>query len=243
MFTLQSVYLDIEMSVRKTLLESLVEHCRKGSHPLVIGMDSNSHSLAWGSEEDNARGVELEALFIAWNLKILNEGSDHTFMPVRARSRIDVTVINQAARRLQIDGWRVQKDESFSDHKYIEFTCGRYPPSNEQARNYNKMDWGAFSKALKELLEPNGGTQNDAVGCTSHVSRRGRPQASSSRLQSGTADNLGHFGSQSSAGSRTVEPRTIEPRTIEPRTIELRTIEPPLLNQRTIEPWTIEPIL
>jgi hypothetical protein len=155
-----SVYLDIEMSVRKNLMENLVEHCRKGGHPLVIGMDSNSHSTAWGAEEDNARGVELEALFIAWNLEILNVGSDHTFVSARSRSRIDVTVVNQAARRLQIDGWRVRKDESFSDHKYIEFTCGKYPPTNELARNYNKMDWGAFGKALKESIEPNGEHRN-----------------------------------------------------------------------------------
>jgi ribonuclease HI len=155
-----SVYLDIEMSVRKNLMENLVEHCRRGGHPLVIGMDSNSHSTAWGAEEDNARGVELEALFIAWNLEILNVGSDYTFVSARSRSRIDITVVNQAARRLQIDGWRVRKDESFSDHKYIEFTCGKYSPTNELARNYNKMDWGAFGKALKESLEPNGEHRN-----------------------------------------------------------------------------------
>jgi hypothetical protein len=88
----------------------------------------------------------------------------------RAQSRIDVTVVNQAARRLQIDGWRVRKDKSFSDHKYIEFTCGKYPPANELARNYNKMDWGAFSKALKGIAGTKWGTQDYTVGCTSLVS-------------------------------------------------------------------------
>jgi hypothetical protein len=45
--------------------------------------------------------------------------------------------------------------------------------SNELARNYNKMDWGAFGKALKESLEPNGEHRNDAVGCTSTSTRNG----------------------------------------------------------------------
>jgi hypothetical protein len=49
-----------------------------------IGMDSNSHSMAWGAK-DNTRGVELEALFIAWNLKILNTGLDHTLVSARAQ--------------------------------------------------------------------------------------------------------------------------------------------------------------
>jgi hypothetical protein len=37
---------------------------------------------------------------------------------------------------------------------YIEFMCGKYSPSDELTRNYNKMDWGAFSKALKESKKP-----------------------------------------------------------------------------------------
>jgi hypothetical protein len=90
-------------------LKRLVEHCQRGGHPLVIGMDSHSHSTTWGVEEDNARGVELEALFIAWNLELLNTGLDHTFVSAKARSRIDVTVVNQVARRMQIEGWRVRK--------------------------------------------------------------------------------------------------------------------------------------
>jgi hypothetical protein len=47
------------------------------------------------------------------------------------------------------------KDESFFNHIYIEFTCGKYPPAKELTPNYNKMDWGACSKTLKESLEPN----------------------------------------------------------------------------------------
>jgi hypothetical protein len=85
-------------------LEKLVEHCSRIGQPLVAGMDSNSYLMAWGAEEDNQRGVELEALFIAWNLETLNTGSAYTFVLARAKSRIDVTVANQAVRRMQIHG-------------------------------------------------------------------------------------------------------------------------------------------
>nr|XP_022907696.1 uncharacterized protein LOC111419158 [Onthophagus taurus] len=54
--TMASVYLPYEDQPPSQGLERLAEDARKGNWNLVIGCDSNAHSTAWGSADDNGRG-------------------------------------------------------------------------------------------------------------------------------------------------------------------------------------------
>ena len=54
-----SIYLDIKLDTISNDLKNLVEHCCRRRIPLIVGMDSNAHSTAWGALENNKRGEEL----------------------------------------------------------------------------------------------------------------------------------------------------------------------------------------
>lgn len=75
-----------------------------------------------GVEEDNKLGIALEAFFMNKDFIAVNEGNEHTFVPSKAKSLIDVTVVNMATRQLSITDWHVRMDKSFSDHRYVEIT-------------------------------------------------------------------------------------------------------------------------
>lgn len=148
-----SVYLDIEKDVVYEPMKALVTFCNSRGLPLVLGLDSNAHSTAWGADEDNERGVQLEAFFISVGLTVVNVGSVRTFASTRASSNIDVTVANQATRDMTLADWKVRLDESFSDHRYIEFTCGKYEPTGEESRDLRKADWNCFREQLENSRE------------------------------------------------------------------------------------------
>ena len=57
-----SLYLDINLKIEKESFIKLLDFARKNSVPMLIGTDSNSHSVSWGAAEDNTRGGELEDL-------------------------------------------------------------------------------------------------------------------------------------------------------------------------------------
>ncbi len=90
--------------------------------PLIVGADSNAHSVLWGCEETNKRGEELEELILRFNLNVTNSGGEYTFSTSRANSIIDITLVNPStSNSLFPRNWRVLSEESFSDHKYLAF--------------------------------------------------------------------------------------------------------------------------
>ena len=70
-------YILILNSNQKTLLSW--NECKKKNLPLIVGMDSNTHSSMWGAEDTNDRGRELEESFFELNLVVLNQGSEYPF--------------------------------------------------------------------------------------------------------------------------------------------------------------------
>ena len=150
-----SLYLDILKEVHHPEFLRLVEWCNRERMPLVIGMDSNAHSPLWGSDERNARGEELEDIFLAKNLTVMNAGSQPTFQTTRAKSVIDITVVNNMAlQKLNLANWEVSTEASFSDHKYITFSLGNYVPKEERYRNLRKANWSLFQEKLDASILP-----------------------------------------------------------------------------------------
>ena len=144
-----SMYLDIELEVQNEKFLALVEHCHRERIPLITGMDSNAHSELWGCEEHNTRGEELEDFFMTKNLTIMNVGCEPTFETKRAKSIIDLTVVNTwTLQKLNLMDWMVRPEASFSDHKYISFGVEGYVPVEEMYRNLNKADWMVFQSTL-----------------------------------------------------------------------------------------------
>ena len=148
-----SAYFDINLTARMPKFMSLLEFCRTGGIPLLVGADSNSHSVLWGCEDTNNRGIELEDVIIEHQLIVHNIGSEPTFCTTRAKSIIDITLTNvPAADLLEVTGWRVLEEDSLSDHKYISYQVGRYVPVEKEGRALKKADWGLFQRELEESL-------------------------------------------------------------------------------------------
>ncbi len=150
---LASCYLDINNEVVIPELDRLANHCRKGRLPLIIGMDSNSHSTMWGENKTNKRGEALEEWLMENNLNVLNVGKVPTFAPDfnDKRTIIDLTVRNEWSSPL-VRGWKVDCGRAFfSDHRAINFEiCGKAAPTGVVMRAYRQVKWEDFHSCLKK---------------------------------------------------------------------------------------------
>ena len=144
-----SLYLDIEVEVHNQKFLRLIEKCQRERIPLVTGMDSNAHSPLWGCLDKNTRGEELEDIFLTKNLTVMNVGTEATFETIRAKSIIDVTVVNTwMMQTMNLTDWHVSTEASMSDHKYIYYNLGKYVPVEEMYQNLRKSDWEVFRENL-----------------------------------------------------------------------------------------------
>lgn len=115
-----SVYLDINYKDDDFLpkgMIKLVNYCNKSKIPLIISMDSNSHSTIWGSET-NQRGELLEEYIFANNLNVENVGKIPTFIGRDCRTVIDITL---TCNYDGVKNWKVCKQLTLSDHRPISF--------------------------------------------------------------------------------------------------------------------------
>jgi hypothetical protein len=60
-------------------LEELVQYCENENIQLLVGCDSNTQHIAWGSTNCNGRGEALIEFLNSSNLEILNRGNGPTF--------------------------------------------------------------------------------------------------------------------------------------------------------------------
>ena len=89
---LASVYLDINFNIKENSnLEKLIDFCNVSKIPLLLGVDSNAHSILWGSESTNGRGEDLEDIILEKDLSVVNVGSVPTFQTIIAKSVIDIS--------------------------------------------------------------------------------------------------------------------------------------------------------
>lgn len=101
-------------------IEELVEYCRKTNTELIIGCDSNAHHQAWGSKDNNIRGINLKEFIDREELFVINKGNTPTYIQGNKESIIDLTIATKGATEL-IDKWKVLDDMNQSDHNSIEF--------------------------------------------------------------------------------------------------------------------------
>ena len=117
-----STYLDIKKDVVPTWLDDIVEYAKKRGYALLIGMDSNAHSVLFGPES-NSRGEQLEEFIIDNGLAVENIGNTPTFQATRQSceiaTHIDVTLSKGLGSLIK--NWEVNTNFNGSDHNTIEF--------------------------------------------------------------------------------------------------------------------------
>ena len=144
-----SLYLDIKTDPVSDDLTKLERFCHGNGVPLIVGMDSNAHSLLWGSKDTNQRGETLESFILEKGFIVLNEGNTPTFSGGVGNSVIDITLMNtKAYQLLPVVSWKVSSKRSFSDHRYIEIGVEGNSQEEPEFRNVRKTDWHLFREKL-----------------------------------------------------------------------------------------------
>ncbi|MCP3662449.1 MAG: hypothetical protein GY696_08150, partial [Gammaproteobacteria bacterium] len=147
-----SAYLPHDEGVPTQELHRLVNHCQNKGLPLVVGCDANAHNVSlWGSTDDNNRGVDLELFLTATHLDVLNRGNVGTFHNHQREEVIDITLCTSSFST-EIFDWRVDLEESMSDHRHILFQIRAEAPTPTYYRSAKKTDWALYRSRLAELF-------------------------------------------------------------------------------------------
>ena len=142
-----STYFDItNRAVIPEGLARVVGYADENKLPLIIGADTNSHSILFGPDS-NRRGDILDEFIASKDLQIENLGHQPTFQTQRARSCIDVTFSKRTGG--WIKDWRVDKDFNGSDHHTILFNLGTGFESVPTHRPWDKANWALFRSELE----------------------------------------------------------------------------------------------
>ena len=79
--------------------------------PLIMGVDSNAHSLLYGPDT-NARGTALEDFILQYGLKVENLGTAPTYEIQRGSKRVQTHIDVTLSRGLPncLENWRVNPE-------------------------------------------------------------------------------------------------------------------------------------
>ena len=150
-----SVYLDILEVVEEPAWMKTIDKCKQLSRHFLAGIDSNAHSVLWGSKKTKPRGLQLEDLIFQQGLVLLNEGDKPTFESGVGTSWIDITVASpQLATKIR--NWKVEEEMHLSDHHMITFEVKIQAdkPELNKSRNFKKADWFRFQQIVETNLSP-----------------------------------------------------------------------------------------
>ena len=139
-----SIYLDINHDPVPRWLNDINEYAVNKNYGVLIGADSNSHSVLFGPN-DNERGRQLESFILEKGFWVENRGNTPTFQTIRAESFIDLTL----SREVEVKNWRVDTNYNASDHNTIRFEIEHIlsiPP--KKIRPWKQADWKLFSSKL-----------------------------------------------------------------------------------------------
>ena len=144
-----SLYLDITKEVQPKWLDDLMLMIEQKGYPLIMGVDSNSHSTLYG-RDNNKRGNDFEDFILQYGLRVENTGTCPTFETMRGTraimTHIDVTLTRGLVNNTT--NWRVCRDYNASDHNTILFEVGYHRPNPTMSRPWNRADWTTFSRIL-----------------------------------------------------------------------------------------------
>ena len=150
-FLLASVYLDITKDTIPSWLTEVCEYANKKDLPLILGMDSNAHSVLFGTSS-NKRGEELEDFILKYGLMVENVGTEPTWVARRSdsisESCIDVTLSRGVDN--VIKQWNVCKEFNGSDHRTITFKIDTKEVAKEYLRSWKKANWTVFKSKLEK---------------------------------------------------------------------------------------------
>lgn len=132
-------------------LQAAVREAAGGRTPLIVGTDANAHHTIWGSTDINERGEQLLNFILGHNLVVGNRGAEPTFITSVRREVLDLTLANDKGSDL-ISSWRVLRDDSLSDHRYIGFVVDIPSPTGKPTRNKRKTDWDMYKQCFTRLL-------------------------------------------------------------------------------------------
>lgn len=146
--------------------------CTRGL-PTFIGMDANATSSMWhskGIRHGNVsarRGRQLEELFQAENLVVINERSEYsTFSGPNGKSDIDVTLANEMFHEQYTTSWEIREEYALSDHNLINVNIDRrIPLSDAPARDViprwsaRNVNWIAYMESIQHAVSGSGHRQ------------------------------------------------------------------------------------
>lgn len=146
--TLASIYMDNTQEIPGDLITKLTVYAEKERLPMIAGIDSNAHHVAWGHPSTNDRGRKLLQAISANGLIICNTGNKPTFVGKLGHSVIDLTICNPLGLNL-IRDWRVNSGKSLSDHEAISFNLEIGQTSSFAFRSLSRCDWTLYHQLIE----------------------------------------------------------------------------------------------
>ena len=105
-----SVYLPYEdPDLILAMMRDIVQHSAEEKKEIILRIDANAHHSLWGSKDINPRGELLMEYMVSIKLNILNKGYETTFLNVRRRKVIDLTLGTTLIGNLVSD-WHVSSE-------------------------------------------------------------------------------------------------------------------------------------
>ena len=140
--------------VSDTLIK-IINHGKSSQSDIIIGCDSNAHHSLWGSPKNDKRGDNLAEYLCLTNLEIVNHGNKPTFCPLdlrRVQTHIDLTIVSQKIAE-DIKQWEVSDEDSWSDHKAINFSYSTEKITKQEDNDKKKTDWTKYRKIFNEITD------------------------------------------------------------------------------------------
>ena len=147
-----SIYLDINLETTPNWLKKITDYATVKKYDLLIGMDSNAHSVLYGPDS-NPRGEELENFILEHGLMVENVGMRPTFQAKRKTCTIATHIDVTLSRGLSgvIKSWEVNLDFNGSDHNTILFRLeDQCDTRREKVRVWDSTNWLFFKDELSK---------------------------------------------------------------------------------------------
>ena len=148
--TLCSLYLPPSRPIDENQLNNLISQLPA---PYILTGDFNGHSIMWGCDDNNQRGLQLEGFLENKSLSFMNDSKSKTYLhPTTGKySSIDLTLCSLVL--LPNFTWKVTNDLCGSDHFPIIFFSTQ-PSSTERQRKWklSKANWNKFDTLCQQAI-------------------------------------------------------------------------------------------
>ena len=139
-------------------IDEISREIRHAKGKIIICGDFNAKSKTWGCRTEDKRGKLLEFFMAANDLKMANIGNKPTFQRTNSESILDVTMVSSNIFH-QIVNWRVEEEETLSDHSYITYRVNTeeplpfHRPPTTTMWNVRTLNKEVFEHAIQKLEE------------------------------------------------------------------------------------------